>query len=196
LLVARHDPALADGRFVAALPAAETGLLRIADLFEDLPPDVAVDVDLKTSLEDAALPREATTAALVAELVREAGRSVLVTSFDPAALLIVRELAPAVPVGLLTWMRFPLRKAIPAAVHLGAQVVAPHVASFPIGERAGDPLERDVATSVRVAHAAGLQVAAWCPDAAQEAELAAAGVDCLVVDDVSTDRSPTPRTPA
>ena len=155
------------------------------DLFEALPPEVGIDVDLKSSLEDAVLPRERTTAALVADLVRDAGRPALVTSFDPGALLVVRERAPQVPIGLLTWLRFPLRKAIPAAVHLGCDVVAPHVQSFPVGERRGDPLERPVAESVRVAHAAGLQVAAWCPGEPEAQELAAAGVDCLVVDDVA-----------
>jgi glycerophosphoryl diester phosphodiesterase len=189
VLVARHDPTVEDGRFVADLPAAETdalGLMRVADLLEALPPEIAVDVDVKTSLEDALRPREATTAALVARLVagEQARRSLLVTSFDPAALLIVREHAPGVPVGLLTWMRFPLRKAIAAAVHLGADVVAPHVGSFPLGphaERAG--IERDGARSIRVAHEAGLQVVAWCPQPDEEDAFVQAGVDCLVVDD-------------
>src|SRR6478752_8358348 len=134
VLVARHDPTLPDGRFIADLRAAETdeaGLLRVADLLEDLPAHVCVDLDLKTALEDALRPREQTTAALVAALARTAAqrRRVLVTSFDPAALLIVRERAPGIPIGLLTWLRFPLRKAIPAAAHLGAEVVAAHIGS-------------------------------------------------------------------
>jgi glycerophosphoryl diester phosphodiesterase len=177
VLVARHDPALEDGRLVAELPAAELDLMRVADLLEALPPEIAVDVDVKTSLEDALRPRERTTAALVAGLVRSAGRRVLVTSFDPAALAIVRERAPGVPVGLLTWTRFPLRKAIPAAVHLGAEVVVANVESF-------EGLERDLADAVRVAHEAGLQVGAWCPQPEEAERLTAAGVDCLVVDDV------------
>jgi len=108
---------------------------------------------------------------------------VLVTSFDPAALLIVRERAPAVPLGLLTWRRFPLRKAIAAAAHLGVEVVAPQFESFPLDGR--EPaLERPLPETVRVAHEAGLQVVAWCPGAAEARPLAAAGVDCLVVDDV------------
>lgn len=181
VLVASHDPVLADGRFISELPASETGLMRVADVFEELPFDVAVDVDVKTSVEDALRPRERMTAALVADLVRRAGRRVLVTSFDPAALLVVRELAPGVPLGLLTWIRFPLRKAIAAAAGLGVQVVAPHVGSFPL---APSRVERDVAWSVDVAHRAGLEVASWCPARAQADALAAAGVDCLVVDDV------------
>jgi glycerophosphoryl diester phosphodiesterase len=188
VLVAAHDPVLDDGRFIATLPAAETdaaGLLRVADLLEDLPPEVGVDIDLKTSLEDATCPREATTAAFVADLAGPVlgRRPLLVTSFDPAALLVVRERRPELPVGLLTWVRFPLREAIPAAVHLGADVVGVHVGAFPLD---GNPrsTERPAATSVRLAHDAGLQVLAWCPPPAEARELVGAGVDCLVVDDV------------
>jgi glycerophosphoryl diester phosphodiesterase len=181
VLVARHDPVLDDGRFVADLPADELGLMRVADLLDDLPPAIAVDIDVKSSLEDALRPRQETTAARVAGLAAAEAerRRVLVTSFDPAALLIVRELAPSVPLGLLTWLHFPLRKAIAAAAQLGVEVVGPHVESL-----APDPRERPLPESVRVAHEAGLQVVAWCPDAAQAGPLIAAGVDCLVVDEV------------
>jgi glycerophosphoryl diester phosphodiesterase len=188
VLVARHDPIVEDGRFVSELAAEETdalGLMRVAALLEELPGDVGVDVDVKTSLEDALRPRERTTAALVADLLATAGagRDLLVTSFDPAALLIVRERVPAVPIGLLTWLWFPLRKAIAAAVHLGADVVASHDGSFPLHPGAEPQAERDVAASVLVAHQAGLQVLAWCPEPADGEALIAAGVDCLVVDD-------------
>ena len=201
VLVAQHDPVTGDGRFIADLTAAETDeleLMRVGDLFDALPPDVALNVDVKTSLEDALRPRERTTAALVADLLaRRAGRRrVLATSFDPAALLIVRERAPAVPVGLLTWMRFPLRKAIAGAVHLGADVVAAHVESFPLGEGGPAALERGTAEVVRVAHRAGLQVAAWCPEPGEQAALAAAGVDCLVVDEVPAAAARWPPAPA
>jgi glycerophosphoryl diester phosphodiesterase len=187
VLVARHDAVVEDGRHVSQLSSGETdelGLMRVADLLEELPPGIGVDVDLKTSLEDAARPRQETTAALVAKLVAREQRPLLVTSFDPAALMIVRERAPDVPLGLLTWVRFPLRKAIPAAAHLGLQVVAPHVES--LGLRQQGPLlgERPIAESIRVAHQAGLQVVAWCPLPAERDVLIEAGVDCLIVDDV------------
>jgi glycerophosphoryl diester phosphodiesterase len=187
VLVARHDPAVEDGRFVAELTAAETdglGLMRVADLLEALPEDIAIDVDVKTSIEDALRPRERTTGALVADLVANARRTVLVTSFDPSALLIVRERAPGLPVGFLTWLRFPLRKAIAAAVHLGADVVGPHFESFRLGDPGDPPLEREPAETIRVAHAAGLEVAAWCPEPPDAEALIAAGIDCVIVDDV------------
>jgi glycerophosphoryl diester phosphodiesterase len=188
VLVACHEAVAPDGRYISELAAAETdelGLMRVGDLLEDLPPGIGVDVDLKTSLEDAQRPRDETTAALVAQLVApQAGwRPLLVSSFDPAALLIVRERAPQLPLGLLTWIRFPLRKAIPAAAHLGVQVIAPHVESFGLRLDAPRQGERAIADSVHVAHEAGLQVAAWCPLPAERDVLLAAGVDCLVVDD-------------
>jgi glycerophosphoryl diester phosphodiesterase len=184
-LVACHDAVTADGRFVAELGAAEaeaTGLMPLDALLADLPAGIGLDIDVKVSLEDAARPRDRTTAALVAAVAAaEAGRRpLLLTSFDPAALLIARERVPSVPTGLLTWMRFPLREAITAAVHLGCAVVAPHVESFLFPSRS----ERAVATSVGVAHDAGLQVLAWCPMAEEQAALLAAGVDALVIDDV------------
>jgi glycerophosphoryl diester phosphodiesterase len=187
-LVARHDPDVEDGRFVADLTTAETdelGLMRVADLLEDLPREIGVDIDLKTSLEDALRPRDRTTAALAAELAaREgAGRPLLVTSFDASALLIVRERLSRVPLGLLTWHGFPLRKAIVAAVHLGLQVVAAQRHSFPLGGVTPKG-EREAAYSVRVAHRAGLEVVAWCPPPEEADELIAAGVDCVIVDNV------------
>jgi glycerophosphoryl diester phosphodiesterase len=186
-LVARHDPVV-DGRFVSELSAAAAaalGLMTIAELLHDLPPDVGVDLDVKSSLEDALQPREQTTGALVAELARrEVGRRpVLLSSFDPSVLLITRELAPEVPIGLITWGRFPLRKAIPAAVHLGADVVVPQVGSFGLGLPGVARMERDPARTIDVAHRAGLQIAAWGASPQEARRLAADGIDCVIGDD-------------
>jgi glycerophosphoryl diester phosphodiesterase len=181
-LVARHDPHLPDGRAVAELTAADAeaaGLLRLDALLEALPAEVGVDVEVKTALEDALRPSEQTTGAYTALLAHEAAalRPILVTSFDPSVLVVSRRLAPDVPVGLLTWTRFPLRKAIPAAVHLGAAVVAPQFLSM-------DLPEPELRRSINVAHRAGLQVLGWCPPREAADTLVAAGVDCICVDDV------------
>jgi glycerophosphoryl diester phosphodiesterase len=171
VLVASHDP-------IGMEPATELGLLRIDELLEDLPPEIGINLEIKTAIEDAQRPREETTAALTADLADKANpRPFLLTSFDPAAPLIVRERAPKLPIGLLTWIRYPLRKAVPAAVHLGMDVVAPHVQSLALETE-------ELYSSIRVAHEAGLQVVGWCPDAEQREKLVAAGVDCLIVDDV------------
>jgi glycerophosphoryl diester phosphodiesterase len=176
-LVAHHDPRLADGRLVSELTAMETGLMRLEELLEAVPPEIGVDIDLKSSLEDAVRPRAQTTAAVVAGVAERehSRRPLLVTSFDPAALLVVRERAPAVPMGLITWERFPLRLAVPAAAHLGANVLAAHHESF----RGGSD------QAISVAHQSGLQVMAWCPPPRKAEVLRAAGVDCLVLDDVA-----------
>src|SRR4051794_1439072 len=163
VLVARHDPVVPDGRFVAELRAEETdalGLMRVADLLEDLPPEVGVDIDLKSSLEDAVRPPERTTAGLVGTLVarERQRRPLLVTSFDPGALLAVRALAPGVPRGGLRWLCSPLRRAIAGAGSLGREVVAPHVESFPLRHAIDPPVEPEIAVSVGVAHRAGLEV--------------------------------------
>lgn len=205
-LVARHDPRVADGRFVAELTAAEAqglGLMRLDEMFEALPVEIGIDLEVKTSLEDALRPADQTTGAAASDLAaraRAAGRPVLLTSFDASVLLISRGRHPELPVGLLTWTRFPLRKAIPAAVHLGAQVVAPQFASFPFPESPAAAMERELADVVDVAHRAGLEVVAWCPKPPEEALLVAAGVDCVIVDDVLSrsgavprSASPTPR---
>jgi glycerophosphoryl diester phosphodiesterase len=182
VLVARHDPAVEDGRLVSQLTTRETdalGLMRVADLLDELPLHVGINVEIKTSLEDAQRPRDRTTAALVADLVARApARPLLLSGFDPSVVPIVRERVPGVPTGLLTWARFPLRKAIPAAVHLGADVVAPNVTSF-----LAVPDPRDPAEHVRVAHEAGLQVMSWCPKPDEAAQLVEFGVDCVIVDE-------------
>jgi glycerophosphoryl diester phosphodiesterase len=172
VLVARHDPELEDGRPVAEVDAAGSGLMRVDELLAELPDAIALNVDVKSALEDALRPRGETTAARVADLVADAGRPVLVTSFDPAALLIARERARDVPLGLLTWTRFPLREAVAAAAHLGVEVVTANVESF------GD----DAGRAVAVAHEAGLEVGAWCPLADERERLLELGVDCLVID--------------
>ena len=56
-------------------------------------------------------------------------------------------------------------------------VVAPHVQSLALETE-------ELHSAIRVAHEAGLQVVGWCPDAEQRKQLVAAGVDCLIVDDV------------
>jgi glycerophosphoryl diester phosphodiesterase len=183
-LVLRHDPTTADGSFLVDTPAADCGLPLLAEVFDALPPEVAVDVDVKTILEDAVdTPSRRTGALLVPLLRREARRRpLLATSFDPSLLIHLRDNLPGVPLGLLTWLRFPLYHAVPAASGLDVQAVGLHTGSC--GLEHPDTRLRPLEHSVDVAHKADLEVIAWCPTADTAPVYAEAGVDAMVVNDV------------
>jgi glycerophosphoryl diester phosphodiesterase len=191
-LVVGHHPTLGDGPdapFLADLTltqAQDLGAVPLEDVLAALPDGLGINLDLKTAMEDALRPRDATTAALLAPVAaaERARRPVLVSSFDPAALLVVEEMAPGTPRSLLTWVGFPLRKAIPAARHLGLQVVAAHAWSFAPNQVDRAPVFRAASYAVDLAHEAGLEVVAWCPPVPEARDLIAAGVDAVVVDDV------------
>ncbi|WP_285694470.1 glycerophosphodiester phosphodiesterase [Actinomadura sp. NBRC 104412] len=183
-LVLRHDPTTADGAFIVDTHAAASGLPLLAEVFDALPPEVPVDVDVKTILEDAVDPPSRRTGSLlVPTLRREARRRpLLVTSFDASLLTYLRENLPGVPLGLLTWLRFPLWHAIPSAAGLGLQAVGLHTGS--LGIEHPDTRLRPLAHSVDVAHRAGLEALVWCPKAEDATVYAEAGFDAMVVNDV------------
>jgi glycerophosphoryl diester phosphodiesterase len=184
-----HHPSVEDGSFVADLPGATlraAGVLALDDLLAVVPDGIGVVFDVKTSLEDALRPAELTTIGLLTPVLQRERerRPVLVTSFDPAVLVLTGERVPEVARGLLSWLSFPLRKAIPAAVHLGLDVVSVHWKSFAANTTDPAPHHRETAYSVDIAHQAGLQVIAWSPAIELGTQLLAAGVDALIVDDV------------
>ena len=188
-----HDPAHRPGELVINRSVEELRACEVDDLaaaLDALPVSVGVDIDVKSSLEDAAAPVEESTAAVLAPLLERelSRRPLLVTSFDPAVLLELRALVPAAPLGLLTWYRFPLRIAVAAAARLGMDVLALQVGSLGAADADGRfALRPDAPQALDAAHAAGMQVIVWCPDAAVAQVLAAAGVDAVVVDDVAVD---------
>ena len=183
-LVLRHDPTVPDGDYLVDLPAAATGLPRLTEIFAALPADVAVDVDVKTVLEDAVDDPSRRTGALLAPVLRREARRrrLLVTSFDPALLVFLREELPDVPLGLLTWLRFPLWQAVPAAAGLGLDVVAVHTGSCGLDHP--DTRLRPLEHCVDAAHKAGLEALVWCPSAQAAPRYAAAGFDAMVINDV------------
>ena len=193
-LVVGHYPTVGDAHFLADLTLSESralGAVTVEDVLAGLPDGIGVNFDLKTAMEDALRPRSATTAALLAPVAAAelARRPVLVSSFDPAALLVIEEVARGIPRSLLTWIGFPLRKAIPAAAHLGVDAVAAHWTSFSANPADQAPTFRAATYAVGLAHEAGLEVVAWCPKVPQARELLEAGVDAVVVDDVPTTRA-------
>ncbi|MBT0770489.1 glycerophosphodiester phosphodiesterase [Kineosporia sp. J2-2] len=189
-LFVHHWPSVGvdDGRFVSDLTgdeARKAGLLALDDLLEVVPKHVGVIYDVKTAMEDALLPPSRdTTALLLPVLDAERDRPQLVTSFDPASLLFVGQEMPGVARGLITWISFPMRKAVPAAARLGVEVLSAHWKSFGPNGTDSAPHHRPAEYAIDIAHRAGVQVLAWSPAMGPAAELAAAGVDALVVDDV------------
>lgn len=188
-LFAVHDAAFANGSFVAQITgrqASRHGALHIHELLEALPDRAGVVFDVKSSMEDAGRSGGRTTAALLAREGRQflGDRPVVAMSFDPAALRHMREQLPGLPLGLLTWLRFPVGQAVAAAAHLDVQLLALHAGSLwpnavtaPVDLPA---LQRVVAQ----VHASSRQLIVWCPTEDQSASLVAAEVDALVVDEV------------
>jgi glycerophosphoryl diester phosphodiesterase len=188
-LVVAHHPADQAGVFYTDITgdeASRRGVVRLEELLEALPSEIGVDLDLKTSMEDAARSRTATTAALLAPVAGRAARSrpVLVTSFDASALGIVREVGTGVPTGLLTWLDFPIGQAVAAAAHLDVQVLAPHCGSLRPNVVEPESLHRPLEYVIDIVHRVGMEFLAWCPGAEFARELLDVGADALCVDDV------------
>ncbi len=184
-LVVAHNPADDDGVFYADVTGTEAtgkGALSLDTLLAALPSHVGVDFDVKTSMEDATRTRSRSTMGQLAGVAKRefAKREVLISSFDPGALDIARELAPGVPRGLLTWLDFPIGQAVASAAHLDVQVLAPHWGSLRPNEHENRPLEYVVET----VHTSGREFLAWCPTVAFAQQLLDAGVDALCVNNV------------
>lgn len=183
-----HDAAFPDGVFLSDITSAQArglGIVRLEELLEALPQSAGVVFDVKSSLADAGRSSAATTAALLARTCAGAlgDRPALAQSFDPAALMHLRQILPRMALGLLTWHRFPVGLAVAAAAHLDVQVLAVHAGSLIPGRAAGftvPPLE----TILSAVHEADRQLMVWCPSARRARALQAAGVDAMVVDDV------------
>lgn len=188
-LVVAHDPANTDGVFYADITGTEahgSGALDLETLLEALPAEVGVDFDVKTSMEDATRSRALTTMGRLGAVARReaARRELLISSFDPAALDIARELAPGVPRALLTWVDFPIGQAVAAAGHLDVQVLAPHWGSLRPNGVEPPELHRPLEYVVSTVHASGREFLAWCPGVSFARQLLDAGVDALCVNDV------------
>ena len=189
VLVLGHQPALANGTPLAAVSveaAITAGHPTAAEVLSLLPDDTGVIIDLKSALEDALQPAERTTAALVAPLAVNAAavRPLLVTSFDPAALDLLARAAPNVPRGLITWLWFPVGIAVAAAARSNVQVLSIHVGSLQPNSIEPEIQHPGSARVIEVAHAAGLEVLAWCPDADQMGPLLDAEVDAICVNNL------------
>jgi glycerophosphoryl diester phosphodiesterase len=189
ILVIAHDAVLGDGSSVAAMTgeqADRTRMLRLRTLFETLPADAGVVVDLKSAMDDCLRPWPSTTAGLLAPVVAAEARRrpLMVCSFDPAALGLLRREVRQVPLGWLTWHRFPVETAVAGCAHLDVDVLGLHVGSLPRDPRTGTVDASAADRVVALVHACGRELLVWCPEAEPARVLADAGADALVVDDV------------
>jgi glycerophosphoryl diester phosphodiesterase len=188
-LVVAHDAALADGTSLAELAGDDVDrrrLLRLRSVFDALPPEMGINVDLKSSIDDSAQPPGRTTAGLLAPVVAEEARRrpLIVSSFDPAALALLRSEIPDVALAWLTWRRFPVETAVAGCAHMDIDVLALHVGSLCWDPGSGTVDRDHVAHVVALVHGCGRQLLVWCPEAGQARVLAEAGADAVVVDEV------------
>lgn len=150
------------------LPGGHT-IPTLDQALEVLGPDMLVNVELKTTRAT----RRALVRAVLGEISRHAAAArVLVSSFDPRALALVRTRAPRLAVGYLVHKKLPapLRSPWPAAA----------LRSFSINP------EHDLVTAAAMAKwkRLGLKVVAWSAGGAPEvSQLAALGVDAIIADD-------------
>jgi len=189
VLVVAHDAAYPDGTRLADLTGAEAdrrGTLRLSALLDELPRQVGLNLDLKSSMDDCLRSPGQTTAGLLAPVVAAEAtrRPLMVSSFDPAALWLLRATAPRVPLGLLTWHRFPVEMAVAACAHMDVEVLALHVGSLWDGTAGGQIDSGVLASLLSLLHRCGRQLLVWCPQIALARLLVSAGTDAVVVDDL------------
>lgn len=186
-LVVAHDAVRPDGTSIGNQTGEEAdrrGVLRLRTLFDALPARVGVNVDLKSAIDDCLRPSGWTTAALLAPVVAAEARRrpVLVSSFDPAALGLLRQEAPGVALGWLTWHRFPVDMAVAGSAHMDVDVLGLHVGSLRRDPGTGMADRAHAARVVELVHGCGRELLVWCPDTGHARLLADAGADALVVD--------------
>ncbi|MGY1755338.1 glycerophosphodiester phosphodiesterase [Geodermatophilus sp. SYSU D00879] len=189
VLVVAHDAEYPDGTRLDDVTGAEAdrrGTLRLSTLLDELPRQVGLNLDLKSSMDDCLRSPGRTTAGILAPVVAAEAtrRPLMVSSFDPAALGLLRATAPRVPLGLLTWHGFPVEMAVAACVHMDVEVLALHVGSLGEGT-AAEQVDPGVLTRLlSLLHRCGRQLLVWCPQIALARLLVSAGTDAVVVDDL------------
>src|SRR5215217_529439 len=141
VLVVAHDAAYPDGTRLDDLTGAEAdrrGTLRLSTLLDELPRQVGLNLDLKSSMDDCLRSPGQTTAGLLAPVV---------------AAEVTRR-----PLGLLTWYRFPVEMAVAACVHMDVEVLALHVGSLREGTAGGQIDSGVLASLLSLLHRCGRQL--------------------------------------
>jgi len=147
------------------------GVPSLAEVLERVPADRLLIVELKGHPWEAGHDPSEPLAHAVAAIVSGAARRLVVSSFNPMALHVIRERAAGVPTALLTSAAFDL------ASNLAAVVAGGH-------DECHVPADLVDAVFVTAAHAAGKRVVAWTVnDPEQIRGCAADGVDGIITDD-------------
>jgi len=191
-LVLWHDPVTPAEQLVVASTAAElaaAGIVRLADVLTALPAGVGVNIDVKTTIEDATDPHAQRTHALIAEALHwfQGTRRFLVSSFDPSVPTYLKDrqaLIGDVALGLITEEQYPAAQAVSAAANLGLDAVCLHTGALQARRAQPRPACLSAEQILGIAHAAGLEVMTWSPDPAEALLLARAGVDAVCVNDI------------
>jgi glycerophosphoryl diester phosphodiesterase len=191
-LVLWHDPVTPAGQLVVRSTAAElaaVGIVRLADVLARLPAGIGVNIDVKTTIEDATETPEQRTHALIAAALHscQGTRRFLVSSFDPSVPIYLKgrqALIGDVALGLITEERYPAAQAVSAAANLGLDALCLPVAALRARSARAGPADLSAEQILGFAHGAGLEVMAWSPDPAGALSLARAGVDAVCVNDI------------
>jgi glycerophosphoryl diester phosphodiesterase len=179
-LAVHHDPTVEGlgaicGLRADELPAHVPLLPEVLDACSGL----TVNIELKDLPGEPGYDPRDRLASAVAQLVVATDRasSVVVSSFWPESLSVLRRLAPAVPTGLLVASWFDPGTCVTAALERSCRALHPSVSLV-------------TPRLVDEAHGAGLSVAAWTVNDPGGLEaLAGWGVDTVITDDVALARS-------
>lgn len=196
-LVLWHDPATPAGHRIVERTAAELaaeGIVPLDDALAALPGSVGVNIDVKTTIEDATDPADQRTHALIAAALGRHGgtRRFLVSSFDASLPSYLRQAGPVmadVALGLITEAGFPASHAISAAANLRLDAVCLNTSTLSARGQPAGPADHGAHDQVahqiiEVAHRAGLEVMVWSPGPPEVPALARAGADALCVNDI------------
>ncbi|HEY7946216.1 MAG TPA: glycerophosphodiester phosphodiesterase [Acidimicrobiales bacterium] len=143
-----------------------------------------VNVEIKNApVEPGFNPGEAVAAEVAADLAGRAGHRdgspahVIVSSFWPASLVTVHEVAPGIPIGLLVHPALDATEAARQATDMGCRALHPfHAQASP--------------ALVELVHGLGMAVSVWTVnEPADLAAVAAAGVDVVISDRVTDARA-------
>jgi len=179
-VVVHHDEEIGPGRKIEALARAD-----LPAFIPSLPAalvacgPIMVDIEIKLEAEPGRRPDASRCRALAVGVAESAARrqSIVVSSFWPDALVVLGEVAPAIPTGLLVHPALDATAAVQTAQNLGCSSLLPHVSA----------VTRELVERCR---ASGLEIGTWTVNGpALVTAVVDAGVDAVITDEVGLVRS-------